>query len=56
MNDNVATSQRPLDNRDVNITKEDITAKTAALAKQNRISKEQYEEYLGDVRESVEKK
>ena len=51
----LATGQ-VLDNRDVNITKEDITAKTAALAKQNRISKGQYEEYLGDVRESVEKK
>ncbi len=45
-----------LENREVVITKEELTAKCAAIAKKNKISPEQYKAYLGDVRESVEKK
>lgn len=51
----LATGQ-VLENRDVNITKEEITAKTAALARAKKINSREYEGYLGDVRESLEKK
>ncbi len=51
----LATGQ-VLDNRSVNITKEEIIARTAAIAKKSKIPDQQYEAYLGDVRESSRKK
>ncbi|HWB04607.1 MAG TPA: TolC family protein [Verrucomicrobiales bacterium] len=47
----LATGQ-VLENRGISITKDDIAKKTALLAKGKKISPEQYEEYLGAVRDS----
>ena len=51
----LATGQ-VLDNRGIVITKEELKQRTAGLAKKQKITPQQYEEYLGDVRESLQRK
>jgi outer membrane protein TolC len=48
----LATGQ-VLDNRGISLTKEDLAKKTAQLAKGKKISPQQYQEYLGAVRDAL---